>query len=166
LWRTLDREGRLVALYGLLAVAWLVIALNIGYRVYVDRVGGLFTGLWRSCWTARVLPVVVVAALLSPVVYLLFGWMERRWRRLRQRYAERRVAKDAPRRLDALRSSSLRDLQVESLTELAAKARVTGNVHYRVVEMHAGAQLTGRLVHAEASAGPVQDAPTLVANAA
>ena len=46
-WSALDREGRLVALYGLLAVGWLVIALNIGYRVYVDRVGGLITGLWR-----------------------------------------------------------------------------------------------------------------------
>ena len=41
LWRTLDREGRLIALYGMLAVGWLLIAVNIGYRVYVDRVGGL-----------------------------------------------------------------------------------------------------------------------------
>ena len=58
------------------------------------------------------------------------------------------------------------DVIASERIELAAQARVTGNVHYRVVEMHAGAQLTGRLVHAEASTGPVQDAPTLVANAA
>ena len=35
--------------------------------------------------------------------------------------------------------------------ELADKARVQGDVHYRVVEMNAGAQLTGRLVHAESN---------------
>jgi cytoskeletal protein CcmA (bactofilin family) len=35
--------------------------------------------------------------------------------------------------------------------ELAEKARVQGDVHYRVVEMNAGAQLTGRLVHAESN---------------
>mgnify|MGYP006207771199 CR=1 FL=1 len=34
--------------------------------------------------------------------------------------------------------------------ELAGKARVQGNLHYKVVEMSAGAQLTGRLVHADA----------------
>src|SRR2546423_14928945 len=44
----LDREGRLVALYGMLSLIWLVIAANLAYRVYVDRVGGLITGLWRA----------------------------------------------------------------------------------------------------------------------
>ena len=34
--------------------------------------------------------------------------------------------------------------------ELAANARVRGDVHYAVVEMRAGAQLTGRLIHADA----------------
>ncbi len=34
--------------------------------------------------------------------------------------------------------------------ELAAKARVRGNIHYKVVEMTAGAMITGRLIHAEA----------------
>ena len=47
--------------------------------------------------------------------------------------------------------------------ELAEKARVQGDVHYRVVEMHAGAQLTGRLVHADATAAAVLDGPALVA---
>ena len=37
--------------------------------------------------------------------------------------------------------------------ELAAKARVQGNVHYKVVEMRAGATLTGRLIHADAADG-------------
>ena len=27
---------------------------------------------------------------------------------------------------------------------------MTGNIHYQVVEMHAGAQLTGRLIHTSA----------------
>lgn len=42
------------------------------------------------------------------------------------------------------------DVHAEDRVELAAKAQVKGNVHYRVVEMAAGAMLTGRLIHAEA----------------
>jgi putative peptide zinc metalloprotease protein len=122
-WSMLDREGRLVALYGLLAVGWLIIALNIGYRVYVDRVAGLIIGLWRSGWTARVLLVAVVAALASPVLYVLGGWLARRWRRLRERFAQRRSVRDEPRRLDALRASTLRELPADVLTALAARAR-------------------------------------------
>lgn len=33
--------------------------------------------------------------------------------------------------------------------ELAAQARVRGNIHYKVVEMVAGAMITGRLIHAD-----------------
>jgi len=77
-WGQLDREGRLVALYGMLAICWLIIALNLGYRVYVDRVAGLATGLWRSGPLAQLLFIVVVAALLSPVVYVGVGWLVKR----------------------------------------------------------------------------------------
>ena len=60
------------------------------------------------------------------------------------------------------------DVHASDRVELAAKARVTGNVHYRTVEMHAGAQLTGRLVHADAAASTATvatllDGPALVA---
>lgn len=55
------------------------------------------------------------------------------------------------------------DVHASDRIELAAKARVTGNVHYRTVEMHAGAQLTGRLVHADAASATVLDGPTLMA---
>lgn len=34
--------------------------------------------------------------------------------------------------------------------ELASKARVRGNIHYKMVEMTAGAMITGRLIHADA----------------
>ena len=55
------------------------------------------------------------------------------------------------------------DVHAGDRVELAAKARVRGNVHYQVVEMTAGAQLTGRLIHAEmnqaeAAAWPVAEA--------
>ncbi|WP_045764207.1 bactofilin family protein [Xanthomonas albilineans] len=40
------------------------------------------------------------------------------------------------------------DVHATERVELAPKARVQGNVHYQVVEMNAGAQLTGRLIHA------------------
>jgi cytoskeletal protein CcmA (bactofilin family) len=36
--------------------------------------------------------------------------------------------------------------------ELASNARVTGNIHYKVVEMAAGAMITGRLIHVDGSA--------------
>lgn len=42
------------------------------------------------------------------------------------------------------------DVHALERIELAPKARVQGNLHYKVVEMSAGAQLTGRLVHADA----------------
>lgn len=41
------------------------------------------------------------------------------------------------------------DVHASERIELAQKARVEGNVHYSVVEMSAGAQLTGRLVHVQ-----------------
>ncbi|QSX74758.1 polymer-forming cytoskeletal protein [Lysobacter arenosi] len=44
------------------------------------------------------------------------------------------------------------DVYASERVELAAKARVQGNVHYQVVEMLAGSVLTGRLIHAEAHA--------------
>lgn len=44
------------------------------------------------------------------------------------------------------------DVYADERIELAAKARVQGNLHYKVVEMSAGAQLTGRLIHADAVA--------------
>lgn len=56
------------------------------------------------------------------------------------------------------------DVHAAERVELAANARVQGNVHYRVVEMNAGAQLTGRLVHADATGSVVpMHAPELVA---
>ena len=58
-WSELDREGRLVALYGTLAVLWVAIAVNLGYRIWTDRVAGLTIGLWRSGWPARILLVAV-----------------------------------------------------------------------------------------------------------
>ena len=55
------------------------------------------------------------------------------------------------------------DVHATDRVELGAKARVTGNVHYRTVEMHAGAQLTGRLVHADATVAEIIEAPTRLA---
>ena len=98
-WRALDREGRLVALYGMLAVGWLVIARQHrlpGLRRPGRRARSPACG--ASGWPARVLLVVVVAALLSPLVYLAVrlarpavaaargsGWRERRVERRRCR---------------------------------------------------------------------------------
>ncbi|MDG4769289.1 cyclic nucleotide-binding protein [Solwaraspora sp. WMMD792] len=122
-WSALDREGRLVALYGMLAVLWVVIAVNLFWRIWTDRVAGLALGLWRSGLPARLLLAAVVAGLAAPLVYLAAGWLARRWRRLRGAFAERRHASDTPRRLDALRASALRTLPASALNRLAAQAR-------------------------------------------
>ena len=55
------------------------------------------------------------------------------------------------------------DVYASERVELAAKARVLGNVHYKVVEMRAGATLTGRLIHVDADTAAVPVA-TLVAS--
>ena len=51
------------------------------------------------------------------------------------------------------------DVHASERVELTATARVNGNIHYQVVEMAAGAQLTGRLIHSsanEAESAPVR----------
>lgn len=53
------------------------------------------------------------------------------------------------------------DVHAAERIELAAKARVQGNIHYRLVEMSAGATLTGRLIHADANPGDAEAAPAL-----
>ena len=42
------------------------------------------------------------------------------------------------------------DVYASERIELAAHARVNGNIHYKVVAMAAGAMITGRLIHADA----------------
>jgi putative peptide zinc metalloprotease protein len=121
--KQLDREGRLIAIYGMLAMVWLVIAANLAYRIYVDRVAGLALGLWRSGWVERVLFLAVVAGLAAPLVYVGVGWLRRRWRRLRERRAERQLVADEPRRLQVLRDSPLGGLGPDELTALAAASR-------------------------------------------
>lgn len=43
------------------------------------------------------------------------------------------------------------DVHAAERVELAPNARVQGNIHYKVVEMAAGATLTGRLIHVDAT---------------
>ncbi len=50
-------------------------------------------------------------------------------------------------------------VHVSDRLELQPKARITGDVHYRTLEMHPGAVVEGRLVHqGEAKAGPSERA--------
>jgi putative peptide zinc metalloprotease protein len=122
-WAGLDREGRIVALYGVLALLWVGIAVNLAYRIWADRIAGLATGLWHSGAAAQLLLVAVVLGLCAPLVYLAVGRLARWWRISRERAAEKRRDADAPRRLAALRASDLGGLPEHALAGLAARAR-------------------------------------------
>jgi putative peptide zinc metalloprotease protein len=122
-WGTLDREGRIIALYGVLAVLWLAIAANLAYRIWSDRVSGLATGLWHGGAGGKLLLLAVVLGLCAPLVYLFVGWLARRRRAARARRLEREREADLPRRLAALRGSDLGGLPEPMLTGLAARAR-------------------------------------------
>ncbi|SDT77045.1 cyclic nucleotide-binding protein [Actinoplanes derwentensis] len=122
-WRALDREGRLVALYGFLALLWLVGAVGLGYRLWTDRIHGLAVGLWYEGLVSRVLLVVIVLGVVAPPLYFLLGRVARTLRRLRQQAAERDREADMPRRVAALRASELGGLPEPSLNALAVRAR-------------------------------------------
>ncbi|WP_030434181.1 cyclic nucleotide-binding protein [Actinoplanes subtropicus] len=121
-WSGLDVEGKIVALYGVLAVLWLAIAANLAYRIWADRVQGLITGLWHNGVGGQALLLVILAGLGAPLLYLLAGRLARWWRRFRERSAERAREADAPRRLAALRASDLGGLPEPALAGLAAQA--------------------------------------------
>jgi cytoskeletal protein CcmA (bactofilin family) len=53
------------------------------------------------------------------------------------------------------------DIHVNERLELAPQARVTGDVHYRTLEMAAGAQVNGRISHRVAEAPRELPAPQL-----
>ncbi|HWS37816.1 MAG TPA: cyclic nucleotide-binding protein [Actinoplanes sp.] len=122
-WRSLDREGRLVALYGVLALLWLVGAAGLGYRLWTDRIHGLVIGLWYEGLVSRLLLVVIVLGVIAPPLYFLLGRLARTFRRWRQQAAERDREADMPRRVAALRASELGGLPEPSLNALAARAR-------------------------------------------
>ncbi|WP_213007309.1 cyclic nucleotide-binding protein, partial [Paractinoplanes toevensis] len=122
-WSVLDREGRLVALYGVLSVAWLALAAVLTLRVWQDRVSGLATGLWQAGLLGGLLLLLVVLGLGAPAVFFLLGRLTRRWRRSRQRSAESDREADSPRRVAALRASELGGLPEPALQGLAARAR-------------------------------------------
>jgi putative peptide zinc metalloprotease protein len=122
-WSVLDREGRLVALYGVVSVAWLALAAVLALRVWEDRVSGLATGLWQAGLLGGLLLVLVVLGLGAPAVFFLLGRLTRRWRRSKQRRAENDREADSPRRLAALRASDLGGLPEPALQGLAARAR-------------------------------------------
>ncbi|GAA4956568.1 cyclic nucleotide-binding protein [Actinoplanes utahensis] len=122
-WKRLDQEGRLVALYGVLALLWLAGAAGLAYRLWTDRIRGLAVGLWHEGLTGRLLLLVIILGVVSPPVYFLLGRLVRAGRRLRQRLAERDREADLPRRVAALRASELGGLPDTSLQALAARAR-------------------------------------------
>jgi cytoskeletal protein CcmA (bactofilin family) len=56
----------------------------------------------------------------------------------------------------------LGDVHAAERIELAPNARVQGNIYYKVVEMAAGAMITGRLIHADAPLAQLTGPDSLV----
>ena len=57
------------------------------------------------------------------------------------------------------------DVHASERIELAPNARVQGNIYYKVVEMAAGAMITGRLIHADAPLAQLTGPDAVVAHA-
>ncbi len=100
----------------------MMISLDLGIRMYKDRVSGLIAGLWRSGVPERILLLLFVAGLLSPIIHAAAMWGGRRLHPRREARLERRREADAPRRLDALRLTRLATLPAERLEALAREA--------------------------------------------
>lgn len=58
------------------------------------------------------------------------------------------------------------DVHAAERVELAEHARVQGNIHYKVIEMAAGAMITGRLIHADAPLAQLTGPENAAASAA
>ena len=58
-----------------------------------------------------------------------------------------------------LNGTVIGDVYASERVELAAKARVTGNVYYNLIEMAIGAEINGQLVHEAEARNPVLPMP-------
>ncbi|MEV4347648.1 cyclic nucleotide-binding protein [Actinoplanes sp. NPDC049596] len=139
-WKTLDREGRLIALYGYLAAAWILLALVLAYRLWIDRISGAATGLWHSGPLGPVLLLLIMLGVAAPVVLPLAGRAARWLADSRLRRAENDREADSPRRLAALRASELGGLPEPALQGLAARARWIHPPKGRQVVLSGGSQ--------------------------
>jgi putative peptide zinc metalloprotease protein len=116
-WVGLDREGRIIALYGVLACSgWR--RGQPAYRIWADRISGLATGLWHAGPLGALLLVLVCSGsarrcLSCSAGSPAGGALARRARRERTRGRR-------PRRLAALRASDLGGLPEPALAGLAA----------------------------------------------
>lgn len=63
-----------------------------------------------------------------------------------------------------LNGTVIGDVYATERIELAAKARVTGNVYYNLIEMAIGAEINGQLVHETEAKNPVLPMPKNSAN--
>ncbi|HEX9999200.1 MAG TPA: cyclic nucleotide-binding protein, partial [Actinoplanes sp.] len=122
-WSALDREGRLIGLYAFVAVAWLVVAVNLAVLLWSDRISGLATGLWHDGPLSVLLFLVIVLGVAAPLCYFLLARLSRGWATFRRRRAENDREADTPRRVAALRASDLGGLPDPALHGLAARAR-------------------------------------------
>ena len=120
-WPALDTEGRIVAWYAVLAVAWLAVAAGVTYEIVTNRVDGLAIGLWYRGPGGPALLLLIVLGLFTPLVYLVAGGLARWRRRSRRSRTEREY--ELPRRVEALRASDLGGLPEPVLAGLAGRAR-------------------------------------------
>ncbi|MFI6077033.1 cyclic nucleotide-binding protein [Actinoplanes sp. NPDC051343] len=139
-WSVLDREGRIIGLYGMLAVLWLAVAAILAVRIWSDRVDGLVTGLWHAGFGGVLLLLLIVVGLFARPIYFLLGRATRAWRGARQRSAENDREGDTPRRLAALLASDLGGLPEPALHGLASRARWVHAPAGRQLVLAGGAQ--------------------------
>jgi hypothetical protein len=121
-WAGLTGENRLYAMYGTVAVGWLVVTLGLGVRLWKDRLDGLGASLWHEGLGGRVGVVLIVGLLFAPVLGSAVGRVAQSTVRWWADHGPSSAATDRRRRFDALARTSLATLGAQLLGDIAARA--------------------------------------------
>jgi hypothetical protein len=138
-WAGLTGENRLYAMYGTVAVGWLVVTLGLGVRLWKDRLDGLGASLWHEGLGGRVGLLLILGLLFAPVLGSVTGRVALSMLRWWTDHGPSSAATDQRRRFDALARTALATFGAQFLGDVAARAAWLRPPSGAVVPLPAGA---------------------------
>jgi len=138
-WPGLTGENRLYAMYGTVAVGWLVVTLGLGVRLWKDRLDGLGASLWHEGLGGRVGLLLILGLLFAPVLGSVAGRVAQSMLRWWTDHGPSSAATDQRRRFDALARTALATFGAQFLGDVAARAAWLRPPSGAVVALPAGA---------------------------